>query len=115
MAAARASGAHRGPVERLSASEDDAYFAARPRGHRLAALASPQSRPIEYPELLERYAALEREYQDQDVPRPAGWGGFRVIPTAIEFWQRKDNRLHERMQFQRQHPGARWQRRTLGP
>ena len=104
-----------GRVERLSASEDDAYFAARPRGHRLAALASPQSRPIEYPELLERYAALEREYQDQDVPRPAGWGGFRVIPTAIEFWQRKDNRLHERTLFQRQHPGARWQRRTLGP
>jgi pyridoxamine 5'-phosphate oxidase len=104
-----------GRVERLNAAEDDAYFAARPRGHRLAALASPQSRPIEYPELLERYAALDREYQDQDVPRPAGWGGFRLIPTAIEFWQRKDNRLHERTLFQRQHPGASWQRRTLGP
>jgi len=104
-----------GKIERLSAAEDDAYFAARPRGHRLAALASPQSQPIGYDELLDRYAALEREYQDQEVPRPAGWGGFRLIPTAIEFWVRKDNRLHERTEFQRERPGATWQRRTLGP
>ncbi len=104
-----------GKIERLSAAEDDAYFAARPRGHRLAALASPQSRPIGYDELLDRYAALEREYQDQEVPRPAGWGGFRLIPTAIEFWVRKDNRLHERTEFQRERPGTAWQRRTLGP
>jgi pyridoxamine 5'-phosphate oxidase len=104
-----------GKIERLSAAEDDAYFAARPRGHRLAALASPQSRPIGYDELLDRYAALEREYQDQEVPRPAGWGGFRLIPMAIEFWVRKDNRLHERTEFQRERPGTAWQRRTLGP
>ena len=49
------------------------------------------------------------------MPRPAGWGGFRLIPTAIEFWVRKDNRLHERIAFQRERPGAAWQRRTLGP
>ena len=104
-----------GKIERLSAAEDDAYFAARPRGHRLAALASPQSRPIGYDELLDRYAALEREYQDQEVHRPAGWGGFRLIPMAIEFWVRKDNRLHERTEFQRERPGTAWQRRTLGP
>jgi pyridoxamine 5'-phosphate oxidase len=104
-----------GKIGRLSTAEDDAYFAARPRGHRLAALASPQSRPIGYDQLLDRYAALEREYQNQDVPRPAGWGGFRLIPTAIEFWVRKDNRLHERIEFQRERPGADWQRRTLGP
>ena len=104
-----------GTIARLSAPEDDAYFAARPRGHRLAALASPQSRPIGYGELLDRYAELEREYQDRDVPRPAGWGGFRLTPTAIELWQRKDNRLHERTQFTRERPGGPWQRRTLGP
>jgi pyridoxamine 5'-phosphate oxidase len=104
-----------GRVERLSASEDDAYFAARPRGHRLAALASPQSRSIGYAELLDRYAELEREYQDRDVPRPAGWGGFRLTPTAIELWQRKDNRLHERTLFTREGAAAAWQRRTLGP
>jgi pyridoxamine 5'-phosphate oxidase len=104
-----------GTIARLSAPEDDAYFAARPRGHRLAALASPQSRPIGYGELLERYAELEREYQDRDVPRPAGWGGFRLTPTAIELWQRKDNRLHERTLFTRERAGAPWQRRTLGP
>jgi pyridoxamine 5'-phosphate oxidase len=104
-----------GTIARLSAPEDDAYFAARPRGHRLAALASPQSRPIGYGELLDRYAELEREYQDRDVPRPAGWGGFRLTPTAIELWQRKDNRLHERTLFTREGDGAAWQRRTLGP
>jgi pyridoxamine 5'-phosphate oxidase len=104
-----------GRIERLSAAEDDAYFAARPRGHRLAALASPQSQPIGYDELLDRYADLEREYQDREVPRPVGWGGFRLIPTAIEFWVRKDNRLHERTHFQRERPGTAWQRRTLGP
>ena len=68
-----------GKIERLSAAEDDAYFAARPRGHRLAALASPQSQPIGYDQLLDRYAALEREYQDQEVPRPAGWGGLSAV------------------------------------
>lgn len=104
-----------GTIERLGAPEDDAYFAARPRGHRLAALASPQSRPIGYAELLDRYAELEREYQDRDVPRPAGWGGFRLTPTAIELWQRKDNRLHERTLFTREGAAAAWQRRTLGP
>ena len=104
-----------GTIERLDAAEDDAYFAARPRGHRLAALASPQSRPITYAALLDRYAELEREYQDREVPRPAGWGGFRLTPTSIELWQRQDNRLHERTQFTRERPGAAWQRRTLGP
>jgi pyridoxamine 5'-phosphate oxidase len=104
-----------GRIARLEAAEDDAYFAARPRGHRLAALASPQSHPIGYDELLGRYAALEREYDGQEVPRPAGWGGFRLTPTTIEFWLRKDNRLHERTQFQRAAVGSPWQRRTLGP
>jgi pyridoxamine 5'-phosphate oxidase len=104
-----------GVIERLASSEDDAYFAARPRGHRLAALASPQSRPVGYAELLDRYAELEREYHDKEVPRPAGWGGFRLIPTTLELWQRKDNRLHERTLFTRERPGAAWQRRTLGP
>jgi pyridoxamine 5'-phosphate oxidase len=104
-----------GRIQRLGPAEDDAYFAARPRGHRLAALASPQSRPIEPDQLLQRYAALEREYEGKDIPRPAGWGGFRLIPTAIEFWLRKDNRLHERLVYQREAPGGLWQRRTLGP
>ena len=103
-----------GQVQRLDPAEDDAYFAARPRGHRLAAVASPQSRPIAYPELLERYQALERHYQDQDVPRPPGWGGYRLIPEVMEFWTRKDNRLHERLVYRRG-PDRSWQVQTVGP
>lgn len=102
-----------GRVERLGAAEDDAYFAARPRGHRLAAAASPQSRPIAYDDLVERYTALERRYEGQEVPRPAGWGGFRLVPEAIEFWSRKDNRLHERTVYRRTAGG--WTIESVGP
>jgi pyridoxamine 5'-phosphate oxidase len=105
-----------GEVQRLTAAEDDAYFAARPRGHQLAALASPQSQPIEYPQLLERYAALERQHQGHLVPRPEGWGGYRLRPDAIEFWSRKQNRLHERIVYRRETGGSGpWRATSVGP
>jgi pyridoxamine 5'-phosphate oxidase len=105
-----------GRIEKLPAAEDDAYFAARPRGHQLAALASPQSRPIGHQELLARYAALEAEYAGAPVPRPARWGGFRLVPALIELWQRKDNRLHERTAFVRDGQAAGgWRVEPLGP
>jgi pyridoxamine 5'-phosphate oxidase len=114
-----------GSVGRLDAADSDAYFAARPRGHRLAACASPQSRPIAYPALLARYAALEHEFADgRAVPRPATWGGFFLSPDRIELWQRQENRLHQRTLWTRDQtpsPAATagddsdWRSEPLGP
>ncbi len=104
-----------GRVERLSAAEDDAYFLSRPRGHRLAALASPQSRPIAHADLLARYAELERAHAGQEVPRPDNWGGFRLIPSVVERWIAQDNRLHRRTRYRRPDPAGPWQVEELGP
>lgn len=105
-----------GSVGRLDAAESDAYFAARPRGHRLAALASPQSRPIAYPELLARYEALEGTFADgRPIPRPTTWGGWRLVPERVEFWQRQDNRLHQRTLWVRQADADHWRSEPLGP
>ncbi len=103
-----------GTVERVTPEESDAYFATRPRGSQIAALASEQSRALETREELERrYAELEREHEGRDVPRPERWGGFRLRPTAIEFWQHRDNRLHERTRYTRAREG--WTCETLQP
>jgi pyridoxamine 5'-phosphate oxidase len=101
-----------GPIERLAPAEDDAYFASRPRGHQLAAWASPQSRPIAREQLLQRYADLERSHQGRDVPRPAHWGGFRLLPDVVERWIAQENRLHVRTRWARQ--GERWLSDELG-
>jgi pyridoxamine 5'-phosphate oxidase len=103
-----------GRVERVSEAESAAYFATRPRGSQLAAWASQQSRPLASREELERrYAELEREYQGVDVPRPPHWGGYRLRPEAIEFWQHRENRLHDRIRYTRAREG--WQRELLSP
>jgi pyridoxamine 5'-phosphate oxidase len=102
-----------GHVEKLPADEDDTYFASRPRGHQLAALASPQSRPIPHDQLLARYAELERTHQGRPVPRPPHWGGFRLVPDQIERWIAQDNRLHRRTRYLRQPSG--WLVEELGP
>jgi pyridoxamine 5'-phosphate oxidase len=96
--------------------EADAYFASRPRGSRLGALASPQSRVIPSRAVLdEARADLERRYPDgADIPRPAHWGGLRVVPEAVEFWQGRPDRLHDRLRYRRDHAGA-WVVERLAP
>jgi len=90
-----------GSVERISDAESDTYFATRPRGAQLAANASRQSEPLESREALEaRFAELDAAHPDE-VPRPPHWGGFRLRPTTYEFWQHRENRLHDRYRYRR--------------
>jgi pyridoxamine 5'-phosphate oxidase len=103
-----------GRVERVSEAESDAYFATRPRSSQLAARASQQSRPLENREELERrYAELEQQYEGREVPRPPHWGGFRLRPDSIEFWEHRQNRLHERICYTRAREG--WRAQRLSP
>ena len=89
-----------GTVERLSAAESDAYFAGRPRGHQLGAHASAQSRPIAARADLEaRVDEVTRRFEGAEVPRPPSWGGYRVVPTHFEFWQHREDRLHDRIVY----------------
>jgi pyridoxamine 5'-phosphate oxidase len=104
-----------GEVEPLSAGESDAYFARRPYGSRISALASPQSQVVASREVLEqRHAELRRAHPEgSPVPRPESWGGIRVVPTAVEFWQRRPDRLHDRLRFRKD--GAGWLVERLAP
>jgi pyridoxamine 5'-phosphate oxidase len=103
-----------GRASRLSSEESDAYFAGRPRGSRLGAWASEQSRPVEDRNILEeRVRALEAEYEGREIPRPSFWGGYRVEPDTIEFWQGRENRLHDRIVYHRS--GRGWKIVRLQP
>jgi len=104
-----------GPVERLTEAESDAYFASRPRGSRLGAWASRQGTPIPDREaLLSALAGAEARYPGNDVERPEYWGGYRLVPDAIELWQGRENRLHDREHFLRE-PGDGWRSERLSP
>jgi len=103
-----------GQIERVSAAESDAYFASRPLRSQLGAIASQQSQPIADRTLLETsYAAAEQEYGSHPV-RPPHWGGYRVKPERVEFWQGRPSRLHDRILYLRTADGA-WDRQRLQP
>jgi pyridoxamine 5'-phosphate oxidase len=100
-----------GRSSRLSEGDSDAYYRARPRGSRLSAWVSEQSRPVEGRGVLEeRLRELEAKYEGREVPRPPFWGGYRVEPEAIEFWQGRENRLHDRLLYHRTENGWRMER-----
>lgn len=103
-----------GRVEILDAGDSDAYFAKRPRGSRISAWASPQSQVIRGRDALEGWLEeTEARFADGDVPRPPFWGGYRVIPARIEFWQGRANRAHDRICYSTTATG--WTRERLAP
>lgn len=104
-----------GPVSRLGARDSDAYFATRPRDSQLAAWASPQSQVVPGRHDLERRLAevAGRFRDDEKVPRPVGWGGLRLRPQVVEFWQGREGRLHDRLRYRR--VDETWERDRLGP
>jgi pyridoxamine 5'-phosphate oxidase len=103
-----------GRVERVSDLESDDYFRSRPKGARLGAWASPQSRVVAGREILDAlYENLEQQHPD-DVPRPPNWGGYRVLPDALEFWQGRTNRLHDRLRYTQAAEGV-WLIERLAP
>jgi pyridoxamine 5'-phosphate oxidase len=105
----------RGVAEPTDPAVSDAYFASRPKGSQIAAVASDQSQPIASRDLLEeKVRDLEALYGDGAVPRPETWGGYRIRPTRIEFWQGRSSRMHDRLRFTLSGTGE-WQRERLQP
>jgi pyridoxamine 5'-phosphate oxidase len=106
----------RGDVEPVSDAEADAYFASRSRMAQIGAWASKQSRPLESRLAFEKAVAVNTaKFSVGSVPRPQFWSGYRVVPREIEFWQERPFRLHDRIRFRREHPGARWSKTRLYP
>lgn len=104
----------RGPVESVSPEEADAYFASRARESRIGAWASDQSRPLsDRQALIDAVAEQTARFEGEDVPRPDRWNGWRVRPSAIEFWRDRPFRLHDRLRFVR--AGEAWRRERLWP
>jgi pyridoxamine 5'-phosphate oxidase len=103
-----------GPVEPVARAEAEAYFRTRPPGHRLGAWASPQSRVIQGRHTLERAMAEARaRFPGDDIPLPPFWGGFRVVPESVEFWEGREDRLHDRVRYRRE--ADHWAVERLGP
>lgn len=107
-----------GRVEKVSDDESDAYFATRPLGSRVGAWASAQSREVPGRDVLEQREQEYRSKFGENPPRPPHWGGYRLVPTALEFWQGRPSRLHDRIAYRMQagsQPGSGWQIVRLSP
>ncbi len=111
-----------GLISRTSDAESTGYFHSRPIGSQLGAWASGQSRPTTREALEQRMAELKAQYEGKEIPRPAHWGGYRLAPQAIEFWQGRSSRLHDRLVYRRQDagplasaPAPRWSIERLAP
>ncbi len=106
-----------GAAVKVTEEESNAYFATRPRGSQIGAWASEQSRVLigGRPELEARFAEMEMSYRDKTVPRPPHWGGYRVIPNLIEFWQGQENRLHDRFVYRLRADASDWVIERLAP
>ena len=105
----------RGSAERVSVQESLRYFLTRPRGSQIGAWVSAQSSIISSRSLLEaKYAEIKQKFADKEVPIPSFWGGYRVVPSAIEFWQGRTNRLHDRFLYTRL-DGDEWSVERLAP
>ena len=104
-----------GFIEKINEAESNSYFQSRPIGSRIGAWASPQSKKIDDRHILDlNYARYEEEFSDIEIPRPPHWGGYRVIPNHIEFWQGRASRMHDRILFAKN--GMRnWERSRLAP
>jgi pyridoxamine 5'-phosphate oxidase len=106
----------RGPVEVVSEAEADEYYASRPRGSRIGAWASKQSRPLESSFALEKAVAeVTARYPFGEIPRPPHWSGFRIRPVTIEFWHDRPFRLHDRVEFRRETPDSPWSKVRMYP
>jgi len=103
-----------GTVEKVSGAESDAYFFSRPVSSRIGAWASPQSKIISNRNILEENVKTFSAEFGENIPRPAHWGGYRVVPAVIEFWQGRSSRLHDRIQYTRQ-PDGNWKVERLAP
>src|SRR5210317_389959 len=105
----------RGTAEKISAKESLTYFLSRPRGSQIGAWVSAQSSVISSRSLLEaKFQELKQKFKDKDVTLPSFWGGYRVVPDQIEFWQGRRNRLHDRFEFTKQDDGS-WEIERLAP
>ena len=103
-----------GRVERISTAESLSYFATRPRGSQLGAWCSSQSEPISSRQILETsWQQMKQRFKDKEVPLPDFWGGYRIIPVSIEFWQGRESRLHDRFEYT--HKGNSWGIHRLAP
>lgn len=104
----------RGTAEKMSAAESLRYFASRPRGSQLGAWVSPQSSVITSRSLLKnKFEELRQKFENKEIPLPSFWGGYRIVPREFEFWQGRDDRLHDRFLYTRD--GDRWQLERLAP
>jgi pyridoxamine 5'-phosphate oxidase len=104
-----------GTVSKVSREESEAYFRTRPRGSQIGALTSSQSQVVASREVLEnRFQQLMAEYEGREIPLPSYWGGYRLSPATIEFWQGRPDRLHDRILYKRQSGGP-WQLERLSP